>query len=573
MQPKRRYVPKGGHIVDFTSEDSIRRANLRKRALECRASCKRVDEWSENSCGGIKLQGAQKRDPRRQSPASVSLNEDQRLDQPKHETDSYALPKDIEFCQSEKATKLAWLSNTSVSHWPAEETLKRTPEKQHWRPPGPVSARRKGTVSSKPIQTYKASHPHNTTSTHDCESCKRCQQLQDTLSAELMETKKERAAAACTQRRFEAALAKVSKEQHAFNEWKQEQESALRAAAEDAMHKLHRNRLAEEARRRSVNKKALQDHHKEVEELKSALEAVRREAALRAAQHQIEMQYLKRQEQKLKADNQELRERVAEAEEERLSAWKMCEKAVEPGKASGRGGSPRLTVNAAREPVHADAFAERGVLNKHTKHHPENISLKRGAKVVSNANTASNVRHGSPAIAPSNTAWHSPTRTPRAASTTVSSMLIECSKSSSRAVTSLASSTASPPFVDGAGTSCGTEPQVHVYDNATVLKRWMDGRAVTKYANGDVKQTLPSGVVEYYFAAVDAWQVSYPHATEVFYFACGRVEAYLSNGIKETLEAGRNAMFRCLPDAAMNLPVPATVLCREIFMPKPVLLE
>lgn len=38
------------------------------------------------------------------------------------------------------------------------------------------------------------------------------------------------------------------------------------------------------------------------------------------------------------------------------------------------------------------------------------------------------------------------------------------------------------------------------------------------FANGDIKNTLPDGSIEYYYSEVDTWHTTKPSGVEIFYF-------------------------------------------------------
>jgi hypothetical protein len=113
------------------------------------------------------------------------------------------------------------------------------------------------------------------------------------------------------------------------------------------------------------------------------------------------------------------------------------------------------------------------------------------------------------------------------------------------------------------------------------------GHAVRQYSNGDVLQTNPSGVVEYWFAEAQAWQVTHPGAAsggcdangtsssasvEVFYLPGGRVEAHLPSGERQALLPRGCGAERALPCGA-RVAASAGDLCPQALMPRPRLLK
>eukprot|EP00887_Chlorella_sp_A99_P007816 scaffold20.g7816.t1 len=109
-----------------------------------------------------------------------------------------------------------------------------------------------------------------------------------------------------------------------------------------------------------------------------------------------------------------------------------------------------------------------------------------------------------------------------------------------------------------------------LFANGSVKRTLPDGHSVTHFANGDVKRVLPSGATEYWYAAVDSWQVSHPGppAVEVYYFSSGQVEAHHEGGVREVVFAD-GAARRVLPDGR-ELPLTAPHLSAEIRHARPV---
>lgn len=60
-----------------------------------------------------------------------------------------------------------------------------------------------------------------------------------------------------------------------------------------------------------------------------------------------------------------------------------------------------------------------------------------------------------------------------------------------------------------------------------------DGVTVVHFTNSDVKQTLPSGVMIYYFAETQTTQASFPDGVQKFKFPNGQIEKHLQDGTKE----------------------------------------
>ena len=60
-----------------------------------------------------------------------------------------------------------------------------------------------------------------------------------------------------------------------------------------------------------------------------------------------------------------------------------------------------------------------------------------------------------------------------------------------------------------------------------------DGLTAVHFTNSDVKQTLPSGVMIYYFAETQTTQASYPDGVQKFKFPNGQIEKHLQDGTKE----------------------------------------
>jgi len=60
-----------------------------------------------------------------------------------------------------------------------------------------------------------------------------------------------------------------------------------------------------------------------------------------------------------------------------------------------------------------------------------------------------------------------------------------------------------------------------------------DGVTAVHFTNSDVKQTLPSGVMIYYFAETQTTQASFPDGIQKFKFPNGQIEKHLPDGTKE----------------------------------------
>ena len=84
-----------------------------------------------------------------------------------------------------------------------------------------------------------------------------------------------------------------------------------------------------------------------------------------------------------------------------------------------------------------------------------------------------------------------------------------------------------------------------IHANGTVEYAWENGRRKLEYSNGDVKQEGVSGMVEYYYADVNCWNVSHPSGEEIYYFSEGRREAHLKDGTIQVLIEGHLSAYVC----------------------------
>ncbi len=122
-------------------------------------------------------------------------------------------------------------------------------------------------------------------------------------------------------------------------------------------------------------------------------------------------------------------------------------------------------------------------------------------------------------------------------------------------------------------------PEIVRYPNGTIQRTWPDGHISTTFINGDIKQELPSGTIEYFFKEVSVWQVSHlDSGIETFYFPNGRVESHLpfaredgSCVEKETLLPGGAGALRTFDGSdSRQLPVKISSLRKETLLPRPV---
>ena len=127
-----------------------------------------------------------------------------------------------------------------------------------------------------------------------------------------------------------------------------------------------------------------------------------------------------------------------------------------------------------------------------------------------------------------------------------------------------------------------TTPKIVRFPNGTIQRTWLDGHIATTFINGDIKQELPSGTIEYYFKEVSVWQVTHPNTgVETFYFPNGRVESHLpssSCGVqgckKETLLPGGAGALRTFTGSeGKQVPVKISSLRKETLLPRPMPLQ
>jgi len=111
-------------------------------------------------------------------------------------------------------------------------------------------------------------------------------------------------------------------------------------------------------------------------------------------------------------------------------------------------------------------------------------------------------------------------------------------------------------------------PTVRCFENGTICKQWLDGHSMITYINGDLKQTFPSGITEYYYASAQVWQVSHPSNIEVYYFPSGRVEAHHPGGERDVL-LPTDAFRAFKVVGGSEEPVLPSLLCAEVLFPRP----
>jgi len=365
--------------------------------------------------------------------------------------------------------------------------------------------------------------------------------------------------------------------------------------AEATTRKLQRDRMADEARARALAKDSTQEAREELQTLQRQLYAAMKEAGAAEARHKLESERLRRQIHRLQREVADLQEGLRAAEADRLRAWEAVQRA-EKEVAEIRAGGNSVTAVQNRETwVESSPNEPSGVFHNGNG---EQWSVQSVPSGTAPSSSSSSPRCASPLKQASSSEaapWGSPSLTlGRAEAAAVPSE--GCQRSTP---TEVGGGSEEPESHDhgatrtfrkrsAAGQSpelqtprspavlCSDavhDPEVTRFPNGTVRRSWLDGHAVTSYGNGDVKQEYPSGIVEYFYKAVQCWQVTHVSGIEVFYFPGGRVEAHLPSGAKESLLDGGAGALHTLPGSSESVSVPHTMLCREVMAPCPVLLD
>ena len=308
---------------------------------------------------------------------------------------------------------------------------------------------------------------------------------------------------------------------HLFQE---EELKNIRAAAEEIAHKQHRDRLAEGARQRAAAKDISLQDKAEAESLRAEFEAERREAGKEAGRHRMEVERLRRKISRLEVEVTELSAGIKAAENDRVHAWKEAQRYKELAKEKEMAWPPA---------------------------HQQNETQSCSSSV-----------HGVLGCSPDMR----------------SSCCDDEYVKSNRSDSSASFSAAAEEEKDKIHECTIALPEIVRFPNGTIQRTWRDGHISTTFINGDIKQELPSGTIEYFFKEISVWQVSHPTTgVETYYFPNGRVESHLTGVeegsclLKETLLPGGAGALRTLAGGdSRQLPATVASLRKETLLPKPV---
>ena len=618
----RRYIPKGGHVVDFTSrktrkhipnELSSTTFSMPPPPLSS-SSAATTTSWAE------KVAVRQTHDVLHiSSPPHIDSQYSHALDG----ESSGDLVEDFSSCKPFLGGKI----NQSVHERPELKQQYTNPAatiRQKWRPPGPTTPHRKFNSSRRsaaPLSSAAAKQ------THDCHTCQCCTELRQNYENAETTARQERAAAAHLRRRLEGESAKLAKERREFDEYKESEVSKMQSAVVDAARRRQRDRLAEGARERAATRECSTQGKLEMESLRAALESERREFGRLEGRHRLEMERLRRQVARLERENAELKAAIQSAESDRLQVWKEAQKlqkVVTHQKAAPRkipssnsGGIP--AVAAARDERHLESISSGSTCSSESTSSDSSgvavikdsvpkkydLSIKASCsspqKAPQNAEDVGKDSRNTQGAAEAVAATAAALVAKKDVSATAAALVAKKDVSATAAATFLQ---ISPLMSDKTRSSTA---EVIRYPNGSVTHRWPDHHSCTTFINGDIKQEFPSGtsycyfvfdifrkkitffrvsssssfffqkiyktgVVEYYFSEVDVWQRTHPSTgVETFHFPNGRVESHLPhNKGKETLQQpdGAGALKTLAGDAKMELQVPVAFLRKENLLPR-----
>jgi hypothetical protein len=317
----------------------------------------------------------------------------------------------------------------------------------------------------------------------------------------------------------------------------------IRAAAEEVAHKQHRDRLAEGARQRAAAKNISLHDKAEADALREELEAERREAGKEAGRHRMEVERLHRKISRMEVQISELTAGIKTAESEKVYAWGKMQRRKE-------------------------------LVQKREVTWQNNNQKESCTRRESSSSSVVAVIGGSPGADSSCCEDHNTPGIDQFDSSACCSSAASPSNSVAVPAEDELESTPAAAKLKIENSPQPALPEIIRYPNGTIQRTWPDGHISTTFINGDIKQELPSGTIEYYFKAVSVWQVTHPTSKiETFYFPNGRVESHLPvGGEKETLLPGGAGALRTDSggDSSRQLPVSVSSLKKETLMPRPV---
>lgn len=562
LKEGRRYVPKGGHVVDFSALDEKQSKQVKsgesiqksKTVMPCQETkqVKQAKQAKQGPRPSVYCHSAYSYKTDRSALNDMNDDNTMSKDNGSRPDTSWQLGLEL---KPEQALFSSPQSSTPGRRPPsavirpatatAPSTSTRPPK---WKPAGTtgqgsflaplvgrrsVNLNRLKTPEAKDSVTEKLS---NRISRYKCQDCKSLQKARDEFAQHRTSIRQERTALIQMRRRIESDQSKFTKEKQEFENYKNSELDRLHSTASRLCWRLHRDAMAFEARQRDSMAKVQtnnenqaqeeKEHGQEMERMLSQLEAERHDFKLRERQFEQKISDLEGQ----------------------LNAIRL--------------NSSRSTPQSDQDHLSLIPFAseEQSTPRHHSLRSPFSPWLLPGE--LQQGNT-----FDSPNVSTDCSDMNSLSSSPR----TAQSRQVQAAPSP--AVSSTGSSTedteASVPLQELSPKSPKVvAPTVKCFDNGTICKQWLDGYSLTTYVNGDLKQTFPSGITEYYYASAQIWQVSHPSNIEVYYFPNGRVEAHHPDGLKEVLlPTEAFGAFKVV--GQVEEPVIPSTLCAEILFPRP----
>jgi hypothetical protein len=592
LKEGRRYVPKGGHVVDFSALD---------------------EKESEQS----KMKSVQNSQPRRlimtstksvnRPPAYCHHDYSSKADERRRSEDSQ--PNDSSF-DPYSSIALDLLKGSEL--WNTPSPAENSPPGRHpavlhspprpptvtapsatvhlpqWKPAGklgqssffsPLSGRRpmeglhrlktpeaKDSAYERTQLSQKIQKNANRNIRFRCQDCKNLAKSREELAQQKTSIRQERTALIQMRRRIESDQSKLTKDKQEFETYKASELDRLHSTASKLCWRLQRDAMAFEARQREFlvkvqsessnanpgSSKEEEARGEEVKHLMSKMEAERNEFRNREGQLKQKISDLEGQLLAFRLHNKN-RHVIEETDKK---PEKYCVTGEEHGgeRVRGEEGSvdPVLGHLARRGlpdslcPSPADLSGEFQIVNDNLEGELQTWESVCESSYVSSPDTQSleMMMVVSPAL--SSSIGGSSNETPVDSHYSRSSLAPQ--KENTKAFA----------------------PTVRCFENGSVCKQWLDGHSMTTYINGDLKQTFPSGITEYYYASAQVWQVSHPSNIEVYYFPSGRVEAHHPGGDqKEVLLFHVDTIGAYKVVGGVEEPVLPSLLCAEVLFPRP----
>lgn len=595
LKEGRRYVPKGGHVVDFSALDEKESKKLKMKSLQSSQPRKLI--MTSSSTKSVNRQ-----------PAYCHHNYSSKADEKRRSEDSEPNDFGLGLFSGLKMNLLkgSELSNTfspaensppgrppARVHSPPRPSMATAPSATlrlpQWKPAGKL-----GKLDSflsthtgkKPMEgLYRLKTPEakdsayemtqkspkfpknaNKTTRSRCQDCKNLAKSREELAQQKVSIRQERTALIQMRRRIESDQSKLTKDKQEFETYKSNELDRLHSTASKLCWRLQRDAMAFEARQREFLVKVQSEssdanqgqqeegeRSEEVEHLMSKMEAERNEFRNRERRLEQKISELEGQLLAIRLNNKN-RHVVVEETDKKPSNCVSGEENGGGEKLKGEEGSVDHVLGHLVEkgtyspcPPPADLSGEFQNVNDSLEGALQNWESECESSYVSSPET----------------------RSPRPLETMmVLSPAVSTSTGSSNETFADPQYTRSP-LNPQKEKSKAFAPTVRCFENGTICKQWLDGHSMTTYLNGDLKQTFPSGITEYYYASAQVWQVSHPSKIEVYYFPSGRVEAHHPGGEREVLLPSEAFGAFKVGLGGMEEPVLPSFLCAEVLFPRP----